>query len=341
MASAVQELVRDTERPMRWPRAQALARKYSTQVLDVWEGFERKLLAWLPGEISLADASKSAPDMAAQGHGLLCGCGGCSPAKELPPFRNLNQPLDIIHRSYKPVDLRRLRTALGEHFTMMELNEFEALFDQVLAEMMQGGGQVLDQGGVWNSLYADSYVEGGRKAYEDAKAALGTADRTTAEWFRQYVPNVVPLNASSRFVQITYKEGFQLITAKITRWFKGEAMQVITEGIAAGQDWQSIARALHRHVGLGAGWHWRRLVRTEMVGTFDRASRERYQAMRVKYVRYSMVPGACPICEALREQNGGYYRLGTAPALPSSTHPNCRCRYLPKFSLPRGVSIPT
>lgn len=338
-SAEVQQIVRETERPMRWARAQRLSRKHTTAILKTWEQFERKLLAWLPEEITLTDARKGFA-YEPQAHGHFCGCGSCSPAKVLPLVGNVNSPLERIERSYSNTDLRKLRSQLAQHFSIMDVAEFEKLFDEVLREMMEGAGSVQIDGAPWNELYHDSYVEGGRKAYEDTKRIIHTAGQSTAEWFRLNVPGVIPINSSSRFVQLTYREGFNLISAKITRYFKGEAMQTLTEGIAAGQDWMSIARALHRRVGLGAGWHWRRLIRTEMVGTFDRASRERYGQMRVKYVRFSLVPGACEVCQAIRDTNGGYFRLSSAPALPSATHPNCRCRWLPVFNLPRGVKIP-
>jgi hypothetical protein len=115
--------------------------------------------------------------------------------------------------------------------------------------------------------------------------------------------------------------------------FKGEALKAISDGFEQGISWQQIAINLHESVGLqGAGHHWVRIVRTEMVRAFDMSSKERYKNMGVTYVKFSTVPGACAICKAVQAINGGYRKLVSAETLP--LHPHDRCRWLPKWSIP-------
>ena len=332
----------EADRPMRWPAAQRLARSFTTKVIGKWDDFEAKLIRWLPGKVSVEAAREKQagflPRVAKYVHGGDCGCGSCAGPHTLPNNGNSAKTLlDMVEKAWTDSDIRKLRTEMAQHFSAIEIHEFEKMFDDVLAEYMVGSGSVETEGALFNEFYVEAFGVGGKQAYLDAKQAVQRADKKTRTWFQKFVPEVVQLNPSALYIQQTFKTGFKLISANITKKFKGEAMKAITQGLADGKDWLTIARNIHNTVGAGARWQWKRLVRTELAGVFDKESKNRYKDMRVPYVRFSMVPGACSICQDIKNRNGGYYKLSGAPGIPENTHPHCRCRWLPVYNLPRGV----
>lgn len=70
-----------------------------------------------------------------------------------------------------------------------------------------------------------------------------------------------------------------------------------------------------------------RLVRTELARIKDSINTASYIANDIKWVNVVTEPGACSKC--MNIASAGPYRIEEAPAIPDSTHPNCRCGKVP------------
>jgi hypothetical protein len=316
---------RAIEEPMRWKEAEQQANGFVTDVLQTW--FDQgvaKIIAWLPGNQTIAKASSKAKmvDLPRPPHLIGCGCGNC---------QTREKGIDT--------DLMRLRMELSATFSQADLNAFDRLFDDVLRALFTGPGTPTNQQGVFNLWYRDVYQEGLNQAYRDGVASVKTADPVTRKWFQKNVGPIYSVDNSFFYASDILANGMQLVTAAVTKKFKAKAMSILTDGVLGGVPWSEIAETMFQEIGVGSLFHWERLVRTEMLITYDKSSRERYANMRAQWVRFSITAGACQKCRDIMAVNRGYYRLYDAPALPAATHPMCKCRWVPKFSLPRGVSV--
>lgn len=309
------------EEPMRWPQAEKQARAFVTDVLDAWfDQLVTGVIAWLPGNQTIEQASKAKGYTLAPPHQLGCPCCDITRAKDVD------------------TDLMRLRMELTSTFSERDLMAFDKLFDDVLRSMFTGPGTPTNQEGIFNRWYRNVYQEGLNQGYRDGKIAVRTADPATRRWFDMNVGPIYTVDNSFFYSSDILANGMKLVTSAITKKFKAKAMAVLTDGILGLVPWDQIAEQMFQEIGVGTLFHWTRLVRTEMLATYDRASKERYLKMRARYVRFSITAGACTVCRGIMAVNQGYYRLAEAPSLPGATHPLCRCRWVPKFNLPRGVT---
>lgn len=191
-------------------------------------------------------------------------------------------------------------------------------------------------------IFPDEYGNTWNVGIEEANRKLAT--RAKYDVYGQTLfddPTIVQQvwDADNRYKQKLLTEGYDLVRAKLTRDFLPEAMTVIADGLRADLPWDAIAKNIYREVGEGYLWQWQRLVRTEMVKAFDLSFTAQYEAYDVEFVKWSAVSGRCPVCDERATNNGGYYKLATAPWIPESTHPNCRCEKIPYWNLPAGVTL--
>lgn len=289
LVPALAKEVIDTERPMRWREAELLAKRFSKEVMEAWQDFTARLLGLLPDPQSLQSV-------------------GATKSFSLATTEKRYSAAEIDALGIRLIQLGVPRDTV---------ERIEALFDEVMDEMMVQS-QIAEPG-VFNRMYEDVYKEGLNHAEAEVIGAIDAAPRRLREWLRQNISPVPIFSAQSQMYKAMTERGFELVKAKITQEFKGLAFDAIAFGLEEGQGWQEIARSINRQAGTGAGWHWKRLVRTEMTGAFDTASRERYAQMQVRYVKFSPTAGACEICMALV----GTWQFGTQPELPWNTHPNC------------------
>jgi SPP1 gp7 family putative phage head morphogenesis protein len=146
------------------------------------------------------------------------------------------------------------------------------------------------------------------------------------------IPKVYILDVNSIFYQQFVAKGQQRITAALTKQFYPQTMQIISNGLTANRNWKQIIADVKNSVGIGAKWHWSRLVRTEMQIAYGETFNERYANAGIKYVKLVVASTACPICVGAQ---GLYVFTLTRPEIP--LHPNCRCTYVPFFSLPKNA----
>jgi len=312
----LEQLAENTARPMRWPDAEALANEFSEAVLEEWQTFQINLYAALPEPQDFFQIRRD----------VMSGEKSFS--------------LESTKKAFTPEELRTLGMRVqNAGLTKAQSEVLERVLEDFQNGLMIGGGEVQTTGAVFNKYYKDVFQEGLDKATDDAFQQIELESPRTQELFKANVTPIYHFTETSAFVKTIYKDGFKLIKDTVFNKHRGALLERLAEGLEAGIDWQSIARSMYRdpNLGMAASWQYRRLVRTEMTGVFDRASKERYQTMDVLYLKYSMVFDACPICQALNSQNGGWYLPHAAPPLPESTHPNCRCRYLPKWSKPPSI----
>lgn len=311
------------EKPLRWKEARQIERKYLKLILEEWQNFEREFFALIPVEMPPLSEIKTFTY-----HTTECRCNGCTTPKE--KAFNQQDIQDLINR---------IANYLGTDF----VDKFRKLIDKYLNKYWKGGATPDFEGALFQQLYYDSINEGNRKAYEDAWNIARRAGRAYLDQIKLY-PEILEISINDPIVRELFETGFELVTSKMTQFFLPESLLIIADGLDNKIPWNQIAVNLRRKVGTGAGWHWRRLVRTEMARSFDKTSENRYKEFGVTVVKWSIVwPGSCPICQEIATRKpegstrGGYYRLTNAPKIPDDTHPNDRCRKTPVMNLPDGV----
>lgn len=98
--------------------------------------------------------------------------------------------------------------------------------------------------------------------------------------------------------------------------------RVLSEGLAAGDGPQDIARDLADRVDAVGRTRANVIARTEIMHSHNRARATEWQRAGVKQVTILMAPDACPQCQALKA--GAPYPASQGPGLLPK-HPNCRC----------------
>ncbi len=96
----------------------------------------------------------------------------------------------------------------------------------------------------------------------------------------------------------------------------------LREKAKEGQNPLQVARWLHKEVGEGKAWYWRRLARSESVLAADAAFESSIRQYQIPYERWSAAPTACPICMQFQ---GRVWSAGRGPHPVSDTHPHCLC----------------
>lgn len=245
--------------------------------------------------------------------------------ESLPSLRTLERS-KILHReNVEAVVL------LASYLDPEELEVIEALF-------LAAGS---DMRAIFAKYLNEAYQDGLNQAYDWMKSGHPSerGSRISKQDPERFagVPVLYPINEASEYYRAFYDEALQTITSKVSIFFKGEAFAAIADGITNELTWRQIASNIRKDVGTGALWHWKRLVRTEMAIAYDSSASERYAQAGVLYVKRSVARTACPICVSQK----GVYKLGEQPRVTADSHPNCRCTYIPYYSLPSGAEIRT
>jgi len=238
--------------------------------------------------------------------------------------------------------------AKDKDFTPSEMADIEAEFRRIYGD---GAAFLIDQQGeeavrdivgngvadhsnisknpIFIAMLLRGIVETARIARYKAEAAWKRLGRTAP------LPGgPIPL-AGEPWIMELEATGFQLVKDKYMKLFSTEIKQIMVNGFNQNLSADQVASALNRRAGTGALWEFRRLVRTEMTRAINETSRRQYEENGVTYMKYSVAGSACPDCIELAEKDTGYgqglYLVNEFPAIPTITHPNCRCYGYPVF----------
>lgn len=292
--------IEETFRAMRYERQRVIAKAFTSAVVREWAKFEKVLFLAI---------------------GALAESRGESIASLATIAREQRK---ILHR--ENVDAIVM---LANYLSAEEIAALESLF----------AAAGVDMRAIFAKWLRRTYQDGLDMAYDWMKNGHPSDRRSRAaiqnpELFAE-VDALYPVSEESLLYRSFYDDALQTISSKVSIFFKGEAFATIADGIANGISWTDIAKGIRQDVGTGALWHWRRLVRTELANAYDRAMQERYEDAGIQYVQRSVARSACPICVGQK----GIYELGTQPRVTADSHPNCRCTYIPYYSLPAGGEI--
>lgn len=309
----IADAARKVKEKMLWQKAETIAYKFTVAVLSEWVKLEKSIYEWMPVGMTYETARANSP----------------------------KKKSDEREKAENENSLSLARQLLTTEMGMEAMMQLERLFDSTFEKLFTGNGGVVDTGAIFNEWYKRTFQEGLNQAYNEGLAAVRRANPETRRWFEKYVGNPYPFDQGSAYAMRLYQDGFKLIKAQVTVQFKAIAMRTIAYGLKNKIAWDQIAGSIHSQIGLGNAAHWQRLVRTEMLNAFDLSSKERYAGMRVNYVRMVLSPNHCQKCADVYNQNSsnGYFKLGGAPSLPSATHTNCRCRFVPVFTLPKSARV--
>jgi len=157
------------------------------------------------------------------------------------------------------------------------------------------------------------------------------ANRYIQEFFPDLASenNQVVASYEHPYVQELLRNGMELVTTK-AKDKEAEVINIMAEHAVVGDNPTEWARTLERKLKdtiTGERWYWERLARSESAMAIDRAETAEYLAEGFEYCEWSAAPDACHICSSL---HGQMWRIEEAPEVVVDTHPNCRCRKLPR-----------
>lgn len=229
-------------------------------------------------------------------------------------------------------------------------------FDQAVEEYLK---DIVGPGP--DALRTDEYVygknmnEGLQTFVNDARKQAKKTWQKQPKWWRDANPFDDFWNGqfwqNAEFYDTIRENGFRLVTNKTTIDFGARAKHMMNEGLKNGDSWSKIARDINRSIGMteiaqadgrvvGAGFHWKRLVRSELANGYDKATMATYQQTKdVVAIKYSAALNRCPICAGHQSFNRGFYSLDGSPDITGDTHPFCRCSKYPVYNLPRNVTV--
>lgn len=305
----VNDAVRAASRPMRWRKAEHLAKRFVRAIMDAHVDCIAGIISDMPGNDTWASVARSNKAMNIT-------------EKKLTP-EQLNRLLAEAGEVIDPILLAQVKHRIGamQNRIWPEDSNPETVADNTLLQ------------GDFPKYQGEAFREGMDEAYRRLQSFGG------AEFSDNFIGVTFQYNPNSIFVQKMYTEGFKYVTAKITKDFMPEVLKVMMKGVAAAEPWNVIAGNLYKEVGTGYLWQWERLVRTEISRAFDLSFQEEFKNYGAEYVKWSAAIGACPICTDIANTNRGYYPIDDRPRIPEDTHPNCRCDLIPVYNLPKGVTL--
>lgn len=313
----VEDAIREVKHPQRWKEAEVLAKKHTTRFVLLWEQFSKDLMTVLPEPQDWDQVlNESRKSMFSK-----------EPAHQKKGY----DPRKEVQKKFSPRQVNELRNKLGRHLTTTDIAKIEQLFEAVLKELMDPNGN-MDADAFLNQFYREAYQEGLNEGYRAGAHEVKKEGKKMRDWFAKNISPLRTVDGSRRHVEKLLKIGVKNVKDIVSVQYKGEAFNTIFEGLENGKSWSQMASELNKRVGIRKLHHWKRLVRTKLVEIFDEAAKDRYKEMRVTYVKFSPSANACERCLAVKAINGGYRRLSSAEILP--IHPYCRCRWLPKWSIP-------
>lgn len=300
---SVERAIEDVERPMKWPEAEELAQDFSREAISAWYGIVDQLFGWFQ------QMAESRNDRA------------------INP--NTYKELIIKDRNPTQQEVEEARRRLGQYLTPEEIEAGDQIFQNAANEFAPDG---LGDVGIWAVFLPMVLADAWRKSYEFLrKNARATGNLAL---LNNLTPELDPYQLGITG-QAFLREGYGLVRSKVSFAARGLVYQELLSGLVEGLPWTDISRNVWKKAGAGYLYHWKRLIRTEMIGAHYTAFTQRYKKAGVQYMKWTTSLGACPICI----DRAGFYEMGSHPRIPAASHPNCRCLYLPYYRLPEGAEL--
>jgi len=130
-------------------------------------------------------------------------------------------------------------------------------------------------------------------------------------------------------------KGGKRISTQLANDYFQDTYQTLVQMVKEGKDPYTMGGYLHKKVGKGKLWYWRRITRSESVLAMNSAFKAQSIASKVQYEVWSAALNACEICQGF---DGLMWRLGEGPEPVSSTHPHCMCFKFPRY-LTDGTAV--
>ena len=122
----LQQLVNGVERPMRWAKAERLAKRFSRDVLQAWQNWQKELYAALPEPQDFNEIRQQVKEG----------------QKNLPAQIMKDLKAGAEKKVYTPEQIRILGARASQYVAWDKLENMENIFDKLLDTMMTGGGDV-------------------------------------------------------------------------------------------------------------------------------------------------------------------------------------------------------
>lgn len=201
------------------------------------------------------------------------------------------------------------------------------------------------RGGYWANAYFQLVDHQLRATFDQVRS---TWERLSPRLRQQIAPPIpIVVDNSTDFLMDIYKNGYELVTSKITKLHLPQIQQIMVDGMTNGKTWQEIAAEMNQ-LGGAEAYHWTRLVRSEMINASQQAAIEEARASEGVNLRWitSISKTTCKVC---LERNGkifdphkmgltDYFKSGETAKIKVPVgrypHPQCRCSLSPTYLKP-------
>ncbi len=147
----------------------------------------------------------------------------------------------------------------------------------------------------------------------------------------------VQIDLKNRYLNAVIQEGGKRITAELGTKHLSEIYEFLRTGVEEGKSTLEVGRWMHKEIGEGKAWYWRRLARSETTLSLDAAFDASHELYQWPYEFWSAASNACPICAQFADRR---WRAGEGPHPVSDTHPNCACVRRPEYVTDKPIQRP-
>jgi len=139
---------------------------------------------------------------------------------------------------------------------------------------------------------------------------------------------------SDAYLLAVLRDGASRLRAKLSLKHAKEIKKIIRQMAKEGVHPLTAGRWLHKNVGEGNAWWWKRITRSESALALDAAFDNSLSRFRPPYEYFSAGGGACDMCAYY---DGMRFRAGHGVHPVSDTHPSCMCCRRPDWTTPEKI----
>lgn len=220
----------------------------------------------------------------------------------------------------------------------LKVESFMAWLDQLVAQEVLGVATGTPVAAAASNSWANVYVQASyaaglnRAASQMRKGGASVAESFVGAAFAR------PIHADR--VGILYSRNFRNLDA-ITKTMDAQISSVLAQGIAQGDNPQTIARALANRVDKVGITRARTLARTEVINAHAEATLNGFEEAGLQEVEVEAEWATANddrVCEKCAPMNGRVFKMQKARGM-IPLHPNCRCAWLPVVKGGTGIEL--
>jgi hypothetical protein len=202
-------------------------------------------------------------------------------------------------------------------FTDRMSKELGKLFKKWREEVLgtEGAKQVEPMEAIYPYYMLSAFSIGADKTYNDVLKDLpGYLDPEQLEAAR------LSATMENPYLRGVFEEGGKRIKTELGRKHIARVNTELVFMASEGTNPIEVGRWLHRDIGEGKAWYWKRIARSESALAIDAAFSASAEKYGIPYERFSTAANACPIC---MQFSNDIWRVDEGPHPVHDTHPHC------------------